>query len=169
MHLNVRQITSLAVLIAFNIILGKISIGPIFASVNFGFIALVLAGYFYGIRLTALAAVLANLLAFTIMGKGSFSILFLLPAVLAGGAYGFLQKPTLTRIIVVNTVVVVGISFLLNTFLITYTNHLDFQSLLGARTIKMVVSLLVQIIISYLLLSNPAITNLKKKQLRLIK
>ncbi|MBP5841255.1 folate family ECF transporter S component [Lactiplantibacillus plantarum] len=163
MKLDIHQISEISVLIAINIILGKFSIGPAFASVNFGFIALVIAGYLYGTRLTMLAAGLANLLAFTIMGSGSFSVLFLLPALLAGGTYGLLKKPTLIRIFMVNIIVVVGISFFLNTGLIVYVNHLNYGSLLATRVFKMMVSLIVQITLTYMLLRHSAIKNLKHK------
>lgn len=163
MKLNIYNITGIAVLVALNIILGKISIGPTFASVNFGFIALTICGYLYGIKLTALAAVLANLLAFTIMGSGSFSILFLIPAILAGIAYGFLNKPTLWRIIIVNLIVVVGISFFINTNLISFVYKLNYTALLSTRVFKMITALIVQITVSYLLLKQSAFKNLKVK------
>ena len=114
-------------LIAINIILGKISVGPAFSAVNFGFISLVLAGYLYGVKLTMLAAVLANLLAFTIMGSGAFSFWFVIPAAIAGATYGLLHKPSLFRIFIVNIVVVVGVSFLFNTSLIAYVDDKNIQ------------------------------------------
>ncbi|MDN6028599.1 MAG: folate family ECF transporter S component [Lactobacillus sp.] len=163
MKLKTKQVAGIAVLIALNIILGKFSIGPAFASVNLGFMALVIAGYLYGIKLTMLAAVLANLLAFTIMGSGAYSVVFLLPALLAGGAYGFLAKPTLLRIILVNLVVVIGISFFLNTGLIVYVNHLNYEALLASRVIKTLVSLPVQIGLSYFILRHNAIKGLRRK------
>lgn len=163
MNLNIHKITGIAVLIAINIILGKISIGPAFASVNFGFIALVIAGYLYGIKLTMLAAVLANMLAFTIMGSGSFSFWFLIPSLLAGAAYGLLNKPTIWRIIFVNLLVIIGISFFLNTSLIASVYHLNYESLLTTRIFKMIASLIVQVIVTYVLLKHTAIINLKHK------
>lgn len=163
MKLDVRKITGLAVLIAINIILGKISIGPAFASVNFGFIALVVAGYLYGVKLTMLAAVLANILTFTVMGSGTFSFWFLLPSLLAGASYGLLNKSTLFRVVVVNIMVIVGVSFLLNTGLIAYVYHLDYESLLVTRVFKMIASLIVQIMITYVLLKHTAIVTLKDK------
>lgn len=163
MRIDVHKITGIGVLIAINIVLGKLSIGPAFASVNFGFIALVVAGYLYGIKLTMILAVMANLVAFTFMGSGSFSFLFLLPAFLAGGAYGLLKKPTLIRIILVNVFVVVGISFFLNTSLISYVYHLSYRPLLVTRIFKMIASLIVQIIITSILLKNSGIKNLKNK------
>ncbi|MGX7051695.1 folate family ECF transporter S component [Leuconostoc palmae] len=163
MKFTVYHISSTAVLVALNIILGKISIGPSFASVNLGFIALIICGYLYGIRLTILTAVIANLLAFTIMGHGTFSILFIIPALLAGATYGILQKLTLWKIIVVNVVVVVGISFFINTHLIAYVYHLNYTALLSTRLFKMIASLIVQIIVTYFLLKQSAIKNFKTK------
>lgn len=163
MKLNIHKITGIAVLIAINIILGKISICPAFASVNFGFIALVIAGYLYGIKLTMLAAVLANMLAFTIMGSGSFSFWFLIPSLLAGAVYGLLNKPTIWRIVFVNLLVIVGISFFLNTSLIASVYHLNYESLLITRIFKMIASLIVQVIVTYVLLKHTAIINLKHK------
>lgn len=163
MKLSIHKVTGIAVLIAINIILGKLSIGPSFASVNLGFIALIIAGYLYGVKLTMLAAVLANLLAFTVLGNGSFSFWFLLPALLAGASYGLLNKPTLLRIIIVNATVVVGISFLLNTGLIAYVYRLNYESLLATRIFKMFVGLVVQIAVSYIMLKHSAIISLKKQ------
>ncbi|CUW06318.1 hypothetical protein GCM10025878_00890 [Leuconostoc gasicomitatum] len=151
-------------LIAINIILGKISVGPAFAAVNFGFISLVLAGYLYGVKLTMLAAVLANLLAFTIMGSGAFSFWFVIPAAIAGATYGLLHKPSLFRIFIVNIVVVVGVSFLFNTRLIAYVYHLNYEALLTTRIFKMITSLIVQVIVTYMLLNHTAMINLKKQR-----
>lgn len=151
-------------LIAINIILGKISVGPAFAAVNFGFISLVLAGYLYGVKLTMLAAVLANLLAFTIMGSGAFSFWFVIPAAIAGATYGLLHKPSLFRISIVNIVVVVGVSFLFNTRLIAYVYHLNYEALLTTRIFKMITSLIVQVIVTYMLLNHTAMINLKKQR-----
>ncbi|CAM3125809.1 folate family ECF transporter S component [Leuconostoc gasicomitatum] len=151
-------------LIAINIILGKISVGPAFSAVNFGFISLVLAGYLYGVKLTMLAAVLANLLAFTIMGSGAFSFWFVIPAAIAGATYGLLHKPSLFRIFIVNIVVVVGVSFLFNTSLIAYVYHLNYEALLTTRIFKMITSLIVQVIVTYMLLNHTAMINLKKQR-----
>lgn len=163
MKLDIHKVTGIAVLIAINNILGKVSIGPSFASVNFGFIALVIAGYLYGPQLTMLAAILSNILAFTIMGNGAFSFWFLIPSLLAGATYGLLTKPTLFRIITVNIIVVIGISFLFNTSLIAFVYNLNYESLLATRVLKMIASLTVQIIITHILLTHTAITNLKYK------
>lgn len=164
MNLSIQKVTGVAMLIAINIILGKISVGPAFAAVNFGFIALVLAGYLYGVKLTILAAVLANLLTFTIMGSGAFSFWFVIPAALAGATYGLLYQPSLLRIFIVNIVVVVGVSFLLNTSLIAYVYHLNYEILLTTRIFKMIASLIVQTIVTYVLLKHTAIINLKKQR-----
>lgn len=165
MKLSITNITGIAVLIALNIVMGKISIGPAFANINLGFIALVVSGYLYGVKLTMLTAALANILAFTFMGSGSFSFLFLFPALLAGATYGLLKTPTLLRIFLVNVVVVVGISFLLNTSLISYVYHLNYGTLLVARIFKMIVGLIVQIFVTHLLLKHSGIQNLKQKVL----
>lgn len=163
MKLSINKMTQMAVLIAINIILGKISIGPAFAQVNFGFVALVVAGYFYGPKLTCITAGLSNIIAFTILGSGAFSIWFLIPAFLAGASYGLLIKPSILRIILVNIIVVVGIIFLLNSILIALVYHMQYAPLLATRIIKTIVSLIIQIIVSILLLKNSAIIRLKNK------
>lgn len=160
---NVRKITILSILIALNIILGKLSFGPEFAKVNLGFIALIISGFLYGSRATLVVAGLANVLTFTLLGNGTFSFWFLIPALLAGATYGLLNKPTWIRIILVNVVVMVGISFILNTWLIAAIYHLDYSALLSVRIIKMIVSLLFQIILSFILLRNRVFQQFKDK------
>ena len=98
------------------------------------------------------------------MGSGAFSFWFVIPAAIAGATYGLLHKPSLFRIFIVNIVVVVGVSFLFNTRLIAYVYHLNYEALLTTRIFKMITSLIVQVIVTYMLLNHTAMINLKKQR-----
>lgn len=158
-----KKIAGLAVLLAIHVLLSRIAIGPDFAKISLAFIPLVIAGYFYGSVANMFMCMLANIIVFTIFSTGTFSPFFLFSAALAGLVYGLLKKPTITRIVLVNLVVVVGISFFLNTAIISFSYHVPLEGLLLSRAIRTTITLVIQIAISIPLLKNSAIQQFKNK------
>mgnify|MGYP002238145381 CR=1 FL=1 len=75
-EMNARLLSTSALLLALDVILYKIAIGPAYFQVTFGFLSMALMGYLYGPIWAGLLETLSNTLNFTIFGSGTFSSCF---------------------------------------------------------------------------------------------
>lgn len=83
-EMNARLLSTSALLLALDVILYKIAIGPAYFQVTFGFLSMALMGYLYGPIWAGLLETLSNTLNFTIFGSGTFQVAFLITAFLGG-------------------------------------------------------------------------------------
>ncbi|MGH2072863.1 ECF transporter S component [Enterococcus faecium] len=83
-EMNARLLSTSALLLALDVILYKIAIGPAYFQITFGFLSMALMGYLYGPIWAGLLEMLSNTLNFTIFGSGTFQAAFLITAFLGG-------------------------------------------------------------------------------------
>lgn len=81
-EMNARLLSTSALLLALDVILYKIAIGPAYFQITFGFLSMALIGYLYGPIWAGLLEMLSNTLNFTIFGSGTFQAAFLITAFL---------------------------------------------------------------------------------------
>ena len=161
-----RELTVSAVLSALNILITKfVTLGPHIYSINLGFVALICAGYFLGPLRMVLFCLVANVISNVIFNSGTpYSFIFLLPSAIAGLTYGMLYyNKSLISSLLVNTVVVVGISFLLQTAVLSYTLHRPYFELLSLRIPRTIAMLIVYNVVGYLILQQPIIERFRKQ------
>ena len=82
--MNLLVLTTSAFLLALDVILYKIAIGPAYFQLSFGFLSMACIGYLYGPIWGGLLEMISDILSFTIFGSGAFQIAFLLTAFLGG-------------------------------------------------------------------------------------
>ena len=99
MKVETRKITTLALLIALNVVLGNIlSIDTQLLKINFAFIPMIVMGMLFGPWWTAVGAGLADIIGITLFNKGApFFFGFTISAMITGLIYGvFFYKKEIT-------------------------------------------------------------------------
>ncbi|GKQ42150.1 membrane protein [Companilactobacillus sp. RD055328] len=154
--LLVRELTWLSALIALQMILGRLEVGPNFVKFGFGFIATALIGYYYGPITGAIVGVVSDIVTHVIFPDPSgFFWGFTLSALVAGLIYGLVlheKKITYWRALLVTVIVVVIVNTLMNTLWISMMMNFSFWKLLAPRLIKEVLTVIFQSIVIWLVL-----------------
>ncbi|MQS89336.1 folate family ECF transporter S component [Companilactobacillus mishanensis] len=164
--ITVHELTWMALLIAMQMVLSKLSVGSGILQVGFSFIAIGLMGYYFGpikaMFANAAADIIANVLLPT---GGGFFWGFTLSALVAGLIYGFMlynRKVTLLNVFLTVLLITVVINTLMNTFWISMMTHNPFWVMLLTRLPKEGISLIYQTGILYFILKWVSNTRFNK-------
>lgn len=152
--LPLKKLVFLAVLVAINIVLQKISFGPAYLKVGLGFIGLSLLGLYFGPIWGSIGAGISDLALSAIFGvEGGFFPGFTLSAIIAGGIYGyfFYKKPLkIWRIVVATILVTIIVNIFMNTYWLHLLYGLNLKAAFTQRIIKEAIVPWIQMIIIYL-------------------
>ena len=145
---SVQEITWMALLIALQMVLSKLSIGSNTLKVGFSFIAIGLLGYYFGPYKAAIANVIADIISNTVMpSSGGFFWGFTFSALVAGVIYGFMlynHKVTVLRTFLTVLLITVIVNTGLNTLWIHMMTNIPYITLLIPRLAKEAFSLVYQ-------------------------
>lgn len=154
--ISVNEMTWMALLIAFEMVLSKLSVGSNMLHVGFGFIGIALLGYYFGPIKAAIANGVADLIGTTILGTGgTFFIGFTVSALTAGLIFGLMlhnRKVTILNVFLAVLFFVVIVNTLMNTLWIGMVANVPFYTMLIPRLPKELISLVYQTGILYIIL-----------------
>ncbi|MFC6175694.1 folate family ECF transporter S component [Companilactobacillus huachuanensis] len=154
--ISVQEVTWMALLIALQMVLAKLSFGSNTLKVGFSFIAIGLLGYYFGPFKAAIANVLADVIGTLILPSGgSFFIGFTFSALVAGAIYGFMlynRKVSVWRTFVTVLLITVIVNTGLNTLWIHMMTNVPYVALLVPRLAKEAFSLVYQTGLLYIVL-----------------
>ncbi|KYK03781.1 hypothetical protein Lpl43_09900 [Lactiplantibacillus plantarum] len=147
--MNLLVLTTSAFLLALDVILYKIAIGPAYFQLSFGFLSMACIGYLYGPIWGGLLEMISDILSFTIFGSGVFQIAFLLTAFLGGFIDGlFLYRKSVNWLSVVMTqiLVMIFVSLMMDSWLISVLFGTNFKVLLLGRLARVIIQIPLQVI-----------------------
>ncbi|YAB13477.1 folate family ECF transporter S component [Lactiplantibacillus plantarum] len=147
--MNLLVLTTSAFLLALDVILYKIAIGPAYFQLSFGFLSMACIGYLYGPIWGGLLEMISDILSFTIFGSGAFQIAFLLTAFLGGFIDGlFLYRKSVNWLSVVMTqiLVMIFVSLMMDSWLISVLFGTNFKVLLLGRLARVIIQIPLQVI-----------------------
>ena len=146
--MNARLLSTSALLLALDVILYKIAIGPAYFQVTFGFLSMALMGYLYGPIWAGLLETLSNTLNFTIFGSGTF----LITAFLGGfinGLFLYHKKINLLSVIAAQLLIMIPVSLFINSWLMSVLFGADFKVIFLGRVIRNMIQIPIQITVVY--------------------
>ncbi|WP_165005886.1 MULTISPECIES: folate family ECF transporter S component [unclassified Enterococcus] len=150
--MNAKLLSTSALLLALDVILYKIAIGPAYFQITFGFLSMALMGYLYGPIWVGLLEMLSNTLNFTIFGSGTFQAAFLLTAFLGGFINGLLlydKKINLLSVIIAQLLIMVPVSLFINSWLMSVLFGADFKVIFLGRVIRNMFQIPIQVAVIY--------------------
>ncbi|ALB28349.1 folate family ECF transporter S component [Companilactobacillus heilongjiangensis] len=154
--ISVQEVTWMALLIALQMVLSKLSFGSNTLKVGFSFIAIGLLGYYFGPFKAAIANVLADVIGHSVLSAGSaFFLGFTFSALVAGAIYGFMlynHKVTIWRSFLTVLLITVIVNIGLNTLWIHMMTNVPYVTLLVPRLVKEAFSLVYQTGLLYIVL-----------------
>jgi len=154
--ISVQEVTWMALLIAMQMVLSKLSIGSNTLKVGFSFIAIGLLGYYFGPFKAAIANVIADVISNVVMpSSGGFFIGFTFSALVAGVIYGYMlynHKVTIWRSFVTVLLITVIVNTGMNTLWIHMMTNVPYPALLVPRLAKEAFSLVYQTGLLYIVL-----------------
>ncbi|QNQ81889.1 folate family ECF transporter S component [Lactobacillus sp. PV037] len=154
--INLQSLVFLALLVAINIVLQKISFGPATLKVGLGFIGNIMLGYYFGPIWGGFGALISDLLSSAIFGvEGGFFPGFTLSAVLAVVIYGLFlyhQPVKLWRIAIATILVTIIVNILLNTYWLHLLYGINLKLAFLQRIAKELIVPWLQIAIGYIIL-----------------
>ncbi|MGK0605184.1 folate family ECF transporter S component [Enterococcus gilvus] len=145
--INTNLLTTSALLLAMDVILYKIAIGPAYFQITFGFLTMALMGYLYGPIWAGLLEMISNILNFTIFGSGTFQTAFLLTAFLGGfinGLFLFGKKVNLLSVIITQLLIMIPISLFINSWLMSVLFGTNFTVVFFGRLIRNIFQIPIQ-------------------------
>lgn len=147
----------LAVLTAAQVVLSRfLSVQLWNLKFGFSFVPVMLAAYLYGSVGAACVYGLGDLIGAIVFPQGTFFPGFTLTAVISGAIWGLLLykeiKPA--KAVAAVAAVQVGCSFLLNSFWISYTAGVSFQSMLATRWVQSLAYAAIHLAFIFLLLER---------------
>ncbi|EGP5370387.1 folate family ECF transporter S component [Enterococcus faecium] len=151
-EMNARLLSTSALLLALDVILYKIAIGPAYFQVTFGFLSMALMGYLYGPIWAGLLETLSNTLNFTIFGSGTFQVAFLITAFLGGfinGLFLYHKKINLLSVIAAQLLIMIPVSLFINSWLMSVLFGADFKVIFLGRVIRNMIQNPIQITVVY--------------------
>ncbi len=151
-EMNARLLSTSALLLALDVILYKIAIGPAYFQVTFGFLSMALMGYLYGPIWAGLLEMLSNTLNFTIFGSGTFQVAFLITAFLGGfinGLFLYHKKINLLSVIAAQLLIMIPVSLFINSWLMSVLFGADFKVIFLGRVIRNMIQIPIQITVVY--------------------
>ncbi|MFC2694753.1 MAG: folate family ECF transporter S component [Lactobacillus sp.] len=168
--LNLQETVFLGLLTAVDLVLQKLSFGPVMVKVGLGFIGASLLGYFFGPWWGSVGALACDLLSSALFGQeGGFFIGFTISAMLSVAIYGafYYQRPVkIWRIVAATLLVTVVVNILLNTLWLHLMYGLAWRAALITRLPKELLVPWLQMAVSYLVLKALAqakVTKLLKR------
>ena len=167
-----RQMTLASMLIALQVVLGKLSVGdPAVVKVGLGFIATALIGYFLGPWIGGLAMVINDLISNTILSSGTlFFPGFTLSALISGviaGMFLYNQKVTWQRALVYEFFQILVTNVIFTTLWIylmslsSSSTGRTFMALLSVRLPKEIVTWPIEALIVFVILRQVAKIDLR--------
>lgn len=167
-----RQMTLASMLIALQVVLGKLSVGdPTVVKVGLGFIATALIGYFLGPWIGGLAMVINDLISNTILSSGTlFFPGFTLSAFISGviaGMFLYNQKITWQRVLVYEFFQILVTNVIFTTLWIylmslsSSSTGRTFMALLTVRLPKEVITWPIEALIVFVILRQVSKINLR--------
>ncbi|HGV4083260.1 TPA: folate family ECF transporter S component [Enterococcus faecium] len=151
-EMNARLLSTSALLLALDVILYKIAIGPAYFQVTFGFLSMALMGYLYGPIWAGLLEMLSNTLNFTIFGSGTFHAAFLITAFLGGfinGLFLYHKKINLLSVIAAQLLIMIPVSLFINSWLMSVLFGADFKVIFLGRVIRNMIQIPIQVTVVY--------------------
>ena len=151
-EMNARLLSTSALLLALDVILYKIAIGPAYFQVTFGFLSMALMGYLYGPIWAGLLETLSNTLNFTIFGSGTFQVAFLITAFLGGfinGLFLYHKKINLLSVIAAQLLIMIPVSLFINSWLMSVLFGADFKVIFLGRVIRNMIQIPIQVTVVY--------------------
>ncbi|HGF7617982.1 TPA: folate family ECF transporter S component [Enterococcus faecium] len=151
-EMNARLLSTSALLLALDVILYKIAIGPAYFQITFGFLSMALMGYLYGPIWAGLLEMLSNTLNFTIFGSGKFQAAFLITAFLGGfinGLFLYHKKINLPSVIAAQLLIMIPVSLFINSWLMSVLFGADFKVIFLGRVIRNMIQIPIQIMVVY--------------------
>ena len=154
--ISVQEVTWMALLIALQMVLSKLSVGSNTLKVGFSFIAIGLLGYYFGPFKAAVANVLADVISnVALPSAGGFFIGFTFSALVAGVIYGYMlynHKVTILRTFITVLLITVIVNTGMNTLWIHMMTNVPYPVLLVPRLAKEAFSLVYQTGLLYIVL-----------------
>lgn len=171
--LDIRQFVVLALLMAFDIALGKLTVGTSVLKVSFVFVAMSLIAKWYGPIWTMIIAATLDIVNATIINpSGAFFFGFTLSAVSSGLIYALFyynqEHVSWYRVLAAVGLITLVVNIGMNTLwlFIMYSQvqtwH-TFVTLLLPRAIKSIIMYPIQVIITYIFLNNTAVKQATKQ------
>lgn len=155
--LDLQGLVTLALFVAMDIVLEKISFGPSTLKVGLGFIGSALLAYYFGPLWGGIGALVSDLLRSAIFGvEGGFFPGFTLSAIVAVVIYALFlyQKPIKWwRIIASTLLVTLVVNVLMNTYWIHLLYGLDLRAAFLQRILKELITPWIQIVVLYVILN----------------
>lgn len=155
--INIHELTWMALLIALEMVLIKLTFGSAMLKVGFSFIAVGLMGYYFGPYKAAIANGVADIISNVVLGSnGSYYFWgFTLSAILSGIIVGFMlhnRKVTFLNVFITILLITVFINTLLNTLWVSIMTSNPYQVMLVTRLPKQIIALVYQTGILYMIL-----------------
>lgn len=164
--ISLQELVSLALLVAMDVVLQKISFGPSTLKVGLGFIGLVLLGYYFGPVWGSIGAGISDVLGTAFFGAdGGFFLGFTFSAIVATVIYGlfFYQKPIkIWRIVSATLLVTLVVNVVMNTYWVHLLYGLDLRAALVQRILKELIVPWIQMIVVYFVLNAVQRVKIKK-------
>ena len=152
--INTRKLTSIALLIAAEVVLGRLGIMTPIVAINFSFVPLVVNAILFGPITAAVSSGLADIIGSMMMpqGLGTYFPGYTISALLTGFIYGLIlyKKPKkMSRIILASAVTSVVISLGLSTFWVYLMTGKGYLAILFTRTAQIAVMMPVKVFVIY--------------------
>lgn len=163
------SIALLGVLMALSVVVSKVGSIRLTRELHLsvGFIVTIIIAFYFGPLWTAGINGIINLLVFFMFPSGDpFFIGYTLSAVVAGLIYGLFFYPakiSVLRSIIAVSLVTLIVNLFMNGLWGSMLYHIPFKGVITARLLKQVLTLVPQIIISYLILKGVATLKLESK------
>lgn len=156
---QIKQTKTLAIcamLIAAKVILNYFSIDfTSYLRIGFSFIVTPIAGSLFGPIIGGIVAIISDITAFIIKPTGGFLFTYTLSVGVGGILYGLMlynKKPTVVRILIANTVVMLVVNIILNSIALAPTAGSGLIGIMPSRIIKNLLQLPIQTVITYIVL-----------------
>ncbi|WP_051999842.1 folate family ECF transporter S component [Schleiferilactobacillus shenzhenensis] len=153
LKLTTSQVIWLAILMAMQMVLSKLSIGSdTLVKVGFGFIGTALLGYFFGPFWAAFASGADDIIGFFLGGGGTFYFGFTLSAIVAGALYGYWlhDRPVSWKYTILGVLsVTIIVNMLMNTLWVRLMYQTPWTLLISWRLLKQLISAPLQVVLLY--------------------
>lgn len=149
---NLRQLTTMALLIAINVILTRfLAIQTPIVRIGFTFLPIVISAILYGPWMAGVGAAIADVIGMMVFPTGAYFPGFTLTAFLTGLVFGFAfykKEIGWGRIIIANLIVCLALNLGLDTVWLLIITGKGFAALLVPRIIKCAIMIPVQVLVT---------------------
>lgn len=148
-------------------LLGTVMIGQ-FIRISFNYLPIALGSMLFGPVAGSILGALSDILNFILAPKGPFYPGFTVNAIVTGLVYGFglyRKRATLSRIIIIKVILVLGVDILLSTYWLSDLYGQAFLALLPMRALKSIIMLPIDVAMLYFVLTRlPVLLKLNRKE-----